>query len=185
MSFGFPAYYIAKYQQKVDRDIKQIIIIESLDELYWKISSKTHNKIIAKSDINFWSWGEVIQIDIRESYITLTSKCSFPLQCFDWGKNKENISKLVKKIKEVENRHAEGSLDNFAKVLKKNHMLYKSGIISEKENNVQKKSSISQLPYNVIKKNPYDFLNSLTSIKNEGVLNSDDLDIIKSNIFGS
>jgi hypothetical protein len=73
----------------------------------------------------------------------------------------------------------------FITVLKKNHMLYKSGIISEEENHGQKKSSISKLPFEVIKKNPYDFLNSLTSIKNEGILTSNDLDIIKSNIFGS
>jgi hypothetical protein len=182
MSFGFPSYYSKKYPIKNNSDLKPIII-ECLELLSWKIKSITPNEIIAKSDINFWTWGETIEIQIGNSFIELTSRCSFPMQCFDWGKNKINVLKLIEKFKEIENKQTENSLDDFIRMLKKNYLLLENNMISEEEFIVKKDRLISNLPYDLINRSPFDFLNSLSSLKNQGALTSFDLDIIKSNVL--
>lgn len=62
------------------------------------------NKIVqAKAKSSFSSWGEMIYIEVinksnTKGQINFTSTCTYPLQIFDWGKNKSNFNKFSKEL---------------------------------------------------------------------------------------
>lgn len=49
---------------------------------------------------NWRSWGEKVTVCLTEvsngTDVRISSKCSFPLQIIDWGKNKENVGRVIK-----------------------------------------------------------------------------------------
>jgi hypothetical protein len=48
-----------------------------------------------KVPINIWSWGETVDIRVRQSgEVEITSTCSNSIQIVDWGKNKQNIETI-------------------------------------------------------------------------------------------
>jgi len=53
--------------------------------------------------LNFSSWGEDITVQLGpDGYLeSIKSKCSFPLQLFDWGKNRENVDSLTQELKRL------------------------------------------------------------------------------------
>lgn len=96
MAFGFPAYHTESY--KSDKDNIDLFekIKEGIISLGWKINSQTSNKIIGSTSISLMSWGETLEIvKTDENLCTITSKCSLPIQCVDYGKNKSNVMKLI------------------------------------------------------------------------------------------
>ena len=98
MSFGFPAYY--REELILSDTIKFRELLEkALANLSYPILKKSKDQIILKVDWSVWSWGERINIDFsRPGVVTITSECAFPLQCIDYGKNKENVKKLIDSI---------------------------------------------------------------------------------------
>lgn len=55
--------------------------------------------ITARTNLNFWSWTEMVTIKVQTSgLVTVNSKCSFPLQIFDWGKNSRNVKLFFKNL---------------------------------------------------------------------------------------
>lgn len=52
----------------------------------------------ASVNTNWRSWGETITVHVDEApggtIVRIRSECAFPLQIFDWGKNKENVSRI-------------------------------------------------------------------------------------------
>lgn len=49
---------------------------------------------------NSLSWGEQITVSLTQGAegadVVVRSECSFPLQIFDWGKNKENVERILR-----------------------------------------------------------------------------------------
>jgi hypothetical protein len=67
-----------------------------LAELGWKFYDLSPTTYKASRSIRFWSWGEEITIDFsRPGRVLVESKCSFPLQCFDWGWNRGNVNLVI------------------------------------------------------------------------------------------
>jgi len=93
MAFGFPAYYESTLENKVNYSKSDLL--ELIKKTYLLIEFHTDNMIYVKSKVNMWSWGEKIEIKLHDNSITIKSKCFFPLQCVDWGKNKENVCELI------------------------------------------------------------------------------------------
>lgn len=96
MAFGFPAYHTQRYQvppaamANVGHAIRWAI-----SSLGWSIRNESMYHIEASTGINLLSWGESVSIHFMPDYsITITSKCAWPLQCFDWGKNQSNVEAL-------------------------------------------------------------------------------------------
>lgn len=52
----------------------------------------------ASVNTNWRSWGEKIAVHVDEApggtIVRIRSQCAFPLQLFDWGKNKANVSRI-------------------------------------------------------------------------------------------
>jgi len=58
--------------------------------LGWAKIGAAESSIEFRVEWNWKSWGERITVSFQPGKILIDSRCSFPLQCFDWGKNKEN-----------------------------------------------------------------------------------------------
>ena len=110
MAFGFPAYHTERYSsQAATSEELRLVVREVLRTLTWPIKSETGNRIEASSSIGLKSWGEAIHIELLpDNAIRITSKCKLPTQCFDWGKNRENVSRF---LSEIEKRCRSGSVN--------------------------------------------------------------------------
>ena len=99
MSFGFPAYHTENYHPKVaDKDTGEVVR-RALRNLSWSIREETSNHILALTSMNLRSWGEKIHINfLPDGSISITSECALLTQCFDWGKNKKNVTRLLDQI---------------------------------------------------------------------------------------
>ena len=96
MTFGFPAYHTETYRFGEDVSDVRNLAIRALDSLAWPLLTQTDSRLEAKTGVSLLSFGEKITIDFLSDYeISVTSKCSIPTQCFDWGKNRSNVSQLL------------------------------------------------------------------------------------------
>ena len=66
----------------------------------WKIVQQTQNSITLTVGLNFLSWGEMVTIQANNSSLSIRSECRFPLQIFDWWKNRANTDVVCEVIKQ-------------------------------------------------------------------------------------
>ena len=97
MSFGFPAYYTERYSSGSGSGTAlQSASHAALKSLGWKLLAEQDAQITASTSMSLWSWGERVQLCFStERSVSVTSRCSWPLQCFDWGKNRTNVRKFL------------------------------------------------------------------------------------------
>ena len=101
MAFGFPAYHTEHYSAGagISTDLRGAVR-SALKEISWSIREEASGQIIASTNISLLSWGEKVLITfLPDNSISVTSKCSYPLQCVDWGKNKTNVERFMANIK--------------------------------------------------------------------------------------
>jgi hypothetical protein len=104
MAFGFPAYHTEHYSADAGMSADLNVVARSaLKAMSWSIRTESDGQIVASTSVNLRSWAEEVLISfLPDNSISVTSKCSWPTQCFDWGKNKANVEKFMAEIK----RHA-------------------------------------------------------------------------------
>lgn len=84
------------------------LCIESLNVIKrHKIRRKdiTEGKIVARAGITLWSAGEIIsfylnQIDDQKTRIEIASRPLIPTRFFDYGKNVENVEKIIQFLRQ-------------------------------------------------------------------------------------
>ncbi|MCF2570572.1 hypothetical protein [Brevibacterium sp. UCMA 11754] len=59
----------------------------------------SHSGVLSASFRTTWrSWGEKITVQVGQAsdgtFVRIRSACAFPLQIFDWGKNKYNVQQI-------------------------------------------------------------------------------------------
>ena len=96
MAFGFPAYHECILKNKKHHSISDLL--DLIKKTHFIVEGHSEDMIFIKSQVNMWSWGESIEIKLHDDLITIESKCAFPVQCVDWGKNQENVVELVAMI---------------------------------------------------------------------------------------
>ncbi len=103
MAFGFPAHYSKHHHPGVhDPEYLREGLIRTIGKLGWDLKKEGGDKLIATCGVELWSWGEVVRIDIQEDLsLSVTSKCAFPLQCLDHGKNEENVEFFLVELNKV------------------------------------------------------------------------------------
>ena len=167
MSFGFPAYHIENIQYKKEFSTEEIIdfIKITFQTSSFILENNTDRIVYAKTQISGASWGEKIIIKINDdNSLNIKSKCSFPMQCFDWGKNKDNVNGFIAAfsnvIKKLETKNALGNVENVAeekvkksnesgespkdKLIKLNEFKEK-GLISEEDFNRKKEEILKEM----------------------------------------
>ena len=96
MAFGFPAYHKDQYSARDTTADMRGAVSGTLAALSWSVKQETTDGLVASVKWNWRSWGERVLIDfLPDNSVSVTSKCAFRSQCFDWGKNKANVQKFL------------------------------------------------------------------------------------------
>ena len=98
MTFGFPAYHTAQMPSFTARDPHEAVR-RAIAALGWTVRDDAPDLITATASVNLSSWGETVSVEFPPGGgLTITSRCSLPTQCFDWGKNKRNVRRLIEAL---------------------------------------------------------------------------------------
>ena|GEM_PF-1733137 len=99
MAFGFPAHATRQVEINVSQAQIAQVVTGVIDSLRWKGHQVSPTSFSASAGVGLFSWGENITIDlITPNRIQVKSSCSFPLQCFDWGKNDRNTRTFLTQL---------------------------------------------------------------------------------------
>ena len=103
----------------VNADIQQVCALLSDPafggtlKLVYKSQAPSYNGVIFSfsSETSFTSWGEHVTITVMPTagygtQIDVYSKCSLPTQIVDWGKNKENVTRILSYVQQNLARYA-------------------------------------------------------------------------------
>jgi hypothetical protein len=99
MSFGFPAYHTEHVSCQLNPSFRYRLD-KAVRSLGWLIWGEMNNTMTASTQLNWLSWGERVNVEYTDQGYTITSRCILFTQCFDWGKNKSNVRKLISKLNE-------------------------------------------------------------------------------------
>lgn len=96
----------AKFEESKKYELSKNKLIqttkEALEKCNFKIKTinEEEGKIHAKTKLSWWSWTENIDVKIEDDgIVNIKSECYFPLQIFDWGKNKSNVKAFFAEMK--------------------------------------------------------------------------------------
>lgn len=107
MSFGFPAYFSESRTYHMTQGALLDAVKTTLVNLAWRYEVLSANELQARVSVNLWSWGERLKVQIStDGAVRVESRCAFPLQCLDWGKNKENVQTFFIRLEQVKEIHA-------------------------------------------------------------------------------
>ena len=102
MSFGFPAYFTESRIFHLRHDTLVDAVKSTLNSLGWRYELLSANELQAKVSINPWSWGEKLKVEISANCeMSVESRCAYPLQWFDWGKNRDNVKAFYTRLEQV------------------------------------------------------------------------------------
>lgn len=96
MNFGFPASYVSR--QPVNQPLGHVRdrVKKVALEIGWHLVSDTQEELIFRVPINSSSWGEVVSLNFDGESMSIESRCRWPFQFLDSGKNAENCAKFLK-----------------------------------------------------------------------------------------
>ena len=99
MSFAMPAFHSEQLVLAFPDETRRTLVRSALAKLRWPLREETPRGLRATVWLNFWSYGEVIEVDfLDERLIAVSSRCVTPIQLVDWGKNQANVRQLVREI---------------------------------------------------------------------------------------
>lgn len=87
MLFKIPASFAEVIEVGGETEVGRVVP-ELFEALGWtKVGALT-----ADVRVNIWSWGERVSVhDLGNGRWSVESKCRFPMQVVDWGKNRQNV----------------------------------------------------------------------------------------------
>lgn len=101
MAFGFSPKHIQDYQiDNLDNEHFLVLAIEAAYRLDWNVSFVSETGFIAYTKFSWSSWSEEVTVKIGNGIASIKSECTGN-QFMDWGKNKENVERLMWKVEEV------------------------------------------------------------------------------------
>ena len=99
MAFGFPASVLEQIPTQADQQTLAQVIPSVLGSLGWLNYQQGPFQFSATVSAGLMSYGETIDINLgTPGMIYISSKCSFAMQMFDWGKNARNIAMFVGRL---------------------------------------------------------------------------------------
>jgi len=99
MTFGFPAYYTEHFETDANIDLRTAVR-KTFASLSWNVNDETTSTISAVTSVGIRSSRDIVTIHfISPQSISVKSQCSLPTRCFDFGKNKANVSAFLIALK--------------------------------------------------------------------------------------
>ncbi len=96
MAIGFPASYKTQVDLDGPRQRGREAAIYSFEILGWRYEMVNLDLYRAKIPINLMTWGETITVDFSvPDVVIVESKCTFPMQIIDWGRNRRNVNEFL------------------------------------------------------------------------------------------
>ncbi len=99
MSFGFPAYHTEHVSRALPPSFRNLLD-KSFRKLGWLVQDETDDNMTASTGYSPSSWGEHVSVRFDSLGYTVTSRCILVTQCFDWGRNRWNVRRLIQEINE-------------------------------------------------------------------------------------
>jgi rhomboid protease GluP len=111
MAFGFSPKHIQDYQlDNLDKKHFFVLAIEAAYKLDWNVSFVSETGFIAYTKFSWSSWSEEVTVKIDNDLANIKSECTGS-QFMDWGKNKENVERLLSKMEEVKGVMTQEEID--------------------------------------------------------------------------
>lgn len=111
MTFGFPAYFGESRTFYGQPDQLSAAVKFAFDKLGWQYMLLSNDEFQANIPINASSWGEKLTVKILPGgVLRAESKCVYPMQCFDWGKNKENVGLFFTQVELTQQNQSRTSI---------------------------------------------------------------------------
>ena len=90
----------ARFRDGATYDARGDVLMDAVDaamgdigvrRTYWSGDSAT-----GSIPMSFFSWGEQISVTVeQDGYVEIESKCAFPLQLIDWGRNRRIVNRFL------------------------------------------------------------------------------------------
>lgn len=95
MAIGFPAASSRTEHFETNPIIMRRLVCDAFEKLGWRYEKVSSETIVAKIPLNMSSYGERLTVFVDdEGAVHARSVCVWPMNLFDWGKNKQNLDKL-------------------------------------------------------------------------------------------
>ena len=95
MAFGFPAYHTEELEYTGSIPAFRECVAVAIRSLGWSVQDESDTELTASTSVSLWSWGERITVRFHKGGASVTSRCALFTQCIDWGKNRQNVQKLL------------------------------------------------------------------------------------------
>ena len=119
MAFGFPARF--RQERRLNLPPHEIMsdVSRALELLGWAHERVGASAFTAHINASLYSWGEDLFVEIApDGTVTTESRCALATQCFDWGKNSENVQRFFARLEQTavqshqKSAHAVGQPDD-------------------------------------------------------------------------
>jgi hypothetical protein len=95
MAVGLPAAFEEMRRYNMHFNYLSQVAVNALNALGWRYYALSPYQFSVEIKMSLLSWGEKIGIYIyQDGTVQVRSECSFPVQWFDWGRNKKNVSQF-------------------------------------------------------------------------------------------
>jgi hypothetical protein len=95
MAIGFPASSSWSRTFNVDATLLRQLVRRAIERLEWSFESTGTGTFIARIPANMNSWGEIVTVTVDDAgTVDAESRCAWPAQIFDWGKNRSNLNEF-------------------------------------------------------------------------------------------
>ncbi|MHB1278750.1 MAG: rhomboid family intramembrane serine protease [Bacteroidia bacterium] len=103
MAFGLSPKYVQDLAlENLTPEQFLVLTIEAAKKLGWNLGYTSENGFVAFTNFSMSSWSEEVKVKIDGKNANLKSECTGN-QMVDWGKNKENIEKLIATFRQLKN----------------------------------------------------------------------------------
>ncbi|KAA6184487.1 hypothetical protein F2Q65_12300 [Thiohalocapsa marina] len=100
MAFGCPPKHVDWFSIPDGEGDLRAIVRDSLNAFAWWVIQDHGQSIRATVDPGLFSPGQRVQIAFEsEHVIRISSESAFALPCYDWGKNKRNVERLLSALR--------------------------------------------------------------------------------------
>ena len=98
--FGFPpsATGEARFPEHTRADVIRVAE-RILDDLGWHINFVDEDRISVRTGSGIWVFGDEMTVDVSQrGTVTVYSKCIWPTQLIDFGRNDQNVERFLDRL---------------------------------------------------------------------------------------